>query len=121
MFCLRRLSVQVQGKRRLFLAVLPDLTLSFASAESGTLSSSHSVNAASQAGLVYWRVDMLGRGQGCSAVRLILTHCFLFFRCLAAVPDLEGTRYSQVVLTLLKFWGICTFFLTSLHLQSQLL
>lgn len=56
------------------------------------------------------RADMLGRGQGCSVGKLILTRHFLVFRCLAAVPHLEGTRHSLVVLTPLKFWGICTLF-----------
>lgn len=64
------------------------------------------------------RADMLGIGQGCSVGKLILTHHFLFFRCLAAVPDLEGTRHSLVVLTPLKFWGICTLFQDFAHSPS---
>lgn len=64
---------------------------------------------------------MPGRGQGCSIMRLILIHNVLFFRCLAAVLDFEDMRRSQVVLTLQKFWDICTFFLARFCLQLQVL
>lgn len=113
-------SVQAQGRLGLPFIVLPGLNSSIASAKSWLPSPPHCVPQPLRQG---WcsRVVAPGRGQGWAVVRLILTLHLLFFRCLAAVPGLEGTRCSQVVSTLPKFWGVCTFFLRRSHLQSQLL
>lgn len=104
--CLRRLRVQVQGKRGPFLLVLPRLTPSFASARSRLPGSSRRVTQP-PAGLAPegWHTWMRTGLQCCEAD---LNSSFLCFRCSAAVPHLEGTRHSQVGSTLPKFWGACT-------------